>query len=505
MSTGNDLPSQVDTIVVGGGTGGAALTGVLAQHSSQSLLLLEAGPDYGPRAGGCWPDDVLDARVIPLSHDWGLNTGTSIPGRVVDLPRARIIGGCSSHNGCTCSVGARADYDDWAARGNPGWASADVEPLLGWVTERFRVRRYTMDELTSPQAAFVHAGLAAGLPYADDLDDLDAAPGIGPMPANIIDGERWNAAFAFLDPVRAAPHLRIAGNTTVRKLLTSQGAVTGVEVVAADGSEQTIRAGRVILAAGAYHSPALLLRSGVGPASELNALGITPAADLPGVGRHLLDHPCVALDFAGAETLRSELAASSWAPDEQTVGRARSARCDAGPYDIHVFMVAGANSGHPGLPPISLYGGAMRARSEGRITLSPAAPGGLVIDHRYLSDADGHDHAVLSEALELLRAMTADGQLARILGKPVTRDADPLRSVVNYCHPAGSCKLGPTTDPDAVVDSTGAVHGIGNLYIADASIMPSITRGNPNLPVAMIGARVAAGLLGLRPAAVAAP
>jgi choline dehydrogenase len=504
MSTGNDLPSQADTIVVGGGTGGAALTGVLAQHSSQSLLLLEAGPDYGPRGGGQWPDDVLDARVIPLSHDWGLSTGTSIPGRVVDLPRARILGGCSSHNGCTSSVGARADYDDWAAQGNAGWASADVEPLLRWVTGRFRVRRYTMDELTSPQAAFVRAGLASGLPFADDLDDLDAAPGIGPMPANIVDGERWNAAFAFLDPVRAAPHLRIAGNTTVRKLLISQGAVTGVEVVAADGSEQAIRAGRVILAAGAYHSPALLLRSGVGPASELTALGITPAADLPGVGRHLLDHPCVALDFAGAETLSSELAASIWAPDEQTVGRARSARCDSGPYDIHVFMVAGANSGHPGLPPISLYGGAMRARSEGRITLSRAAPGGLLIDHRYLSDADGHDHAVLTEALELLRAMTADGELARILGKPVTGHADPLGSVVNYCHPAGSCKLGPATDPDAVVDSTGAVHGVGNLYIADASIMPSITRGNPNLPVAMIGAQVAAGLLGHSPAAVAA-
>jgi choline dehydrogenase len=100
--------------------------------------------------------------------------------------------------------------------------------------------------------------------------------------------------------------------------------------------------------------------------------------------------------------------------------------------------------------------------------------------------------------------MTADGELARILGKPVTRDADPLGSVVNYCHPAGSCKLGPATDPDAVVDSTGAVHGVGNLYIADASIMPSITRGNPNLPVAMIGAQVAAGLLGHSPAAVAA-
>ena len=503
MSTGNDLPRSVGTVVVGSGSGGAALTGVLARHDSERLLLVEAGPDYGPYAGGRWPDDVLDARVIPLSHDWGLDSGTSIPGRVVDLPRARVAGGCSSHNGCTASVAARADYDDWAAQGNPGWASADVEPLLHWVHQRFRVRRYAMDELTSPQAAFVHAGLAAGLPFADDLDDLDAGPGIGPMPANVVDGVRWNAAFAFLDPVRAAPHLRIAGGTTVRRLLIERNAATGVEVISADGGAHTIHADRVVLAAGAYHSPALLLRSGIGPADELRALGITPAADLPGVGRHLLDHPCVALDFAGQDSLTSELAASSWAPDEQTVGRARSSRCDSGPYDMHVFMVAGANSGHPGLPPISLYGGAMRARSEGRITLVPSGAGGLLIDHRYASDAGGHDQAVLSEALELLRATTADSKLAQVLGKPLGRGADPLRCLASYCHPAGSCKLGPATDPAAVVGANGAVHGIDNLYVADASIMPSITRGNPNLPVAMIGARVAAGLLGLSPAAVA--
>ena len=250
-----------------------------------------------------------------------------------------------------------------------------MEPLLTWARDRFRVRRYTMDELTSPQAAFVRAGLAAGLPFADDLDDLDAGPGIGPMPANIADGVRWNAAFAFLDPVRAKPHLRIAGNTKVSRLLFSNSTVTGVEVISADGSTQTIQADRVVLAAGAYHSPGLLLRSGVGPADELRALGIMPVADLPGVGRHLLDHPCVALHFAGTDSLTSDLAASSWAPDEQTVGRARSSRCDSGPYDIHVFMVAGSNSGHPDLPPISLYGGAMRARSEGRVAVAPSLPG----------------------------------------------------------------------------------------------------------------------------------
>jgi choline dehydrogenase len=497
------LPDRADTVVIGGGTGGAALTSVLAEHSSETVVLIEAGPDYGPRDRGGWPGEILDARAVPLSHDWGLDTGTSMPGRVLDLPRAQILGGCSSHNGCTASLAARADYDDWAARGNPGWACADVEPLLHWARERFRVRRYTMPELTAPQAAFVRAGLAAGLPFADDLDDLDAGPGIGPMPVNIADGIRWNAAFAFLDPVRDAPHLRIAGRTTARQLAVRNGAVTGVQVTAADGRAHTIHAGRVVLAAGAYHSPALLLRSGIGPAGELRALGIRPVTDLPGVGRHLLDHPCAALHFAGRDGLAAELAADPANPDEQTVGRARSARCDAGPYDMHVFMVAGANSGHPGLPPISLYAGAMRARSEGRVTLAPAAATGLAIDHRYLSDPGGHDRAVLTEALELLRAITADSKLAEILGDLADPAADPLATPASYCHPAGTCKLGPASDSAAVVDATGAVHGIDNLYIADASIMPSITRGNPNLPIAMIGARIAAGLLGLAPADVA--
>jgi choline dehydrogenase len=507
--TSAGLPDSAATVVIGSGTGGAALTGVLAEHGSDDVLLIEAGPDYGPRAGGGWPADVLDARAIPLSHDWGLDTGTSMPGsRVLDLPRARILGGCSSHNGCTASLAAPADYDGWAALGNPGWACADVEPLLHWVHGRFRVRRYTMPELTAPQAAFVHGGLAAGLPFADDLDDLAAGPGIGPMPVNIAGGIRWNAAFAFLDPVRDAPHLRIAGRTTARRLIFRRGVVTGVEVTTADGGAHVIQAGRVVVAGGAYHSPALLLASGIGPADELSELGISPVADLPGVGRHLLDHPCAALHFAGRDGLAGELAAAGWYPDEQTVGRARSSRCDAGPYDMHVFMVAGANSGHPGLPPVSLYAGAMRARSEGRVTLAPAAGAGnaatgLAVDHRYLSDPDGHDRAVLTEALDLLRAITADARLAEILGRVAGHGADPLAVPASYCHPAGTCKLGPASDPGAVVGATGAVHGVDNLYVADASIMPSITRGNPNLPTAMIGARIAAGLLGLTPADVA--
>jgi choline dehydrogenase len=491
------LPLEVDTVVVGGGTGGAAFTGLLAGLSTESVLLVEAGPDYGPYEQGRWPSDVLDAKSIPLSHDWGI-TGTATPGRTLDLPRARVLGGCSSHNGCTASIGAREDYDEWSRWGNPGWDAATVEPLLRWARDRFRVRRYRMDELTSAQAAFVHAGMNTGLPFADDLDDIEAGAGIGPMPVNIVDGVRWNAALAFLDPVRHRPGLIVAGDTTARRVVFDGATAVGIEIAGPDGP-QIVHAGRVVVACGAYHSPALLLRSGVGPAADLRALGVDVVADLPGVGGHLLDHACVQLDFHGKDGLLDDLTRTPWNPDEQSLGRARSSRCDAGPYDMHIFMVAGANSGHPGLPPISLYGGAMRARSEGRVTLGcPDPDAAPVVDHRYGTDPDGYDRLVLAEALDLLRAMTTDPDLAAVLGREATT-GDPLTKIVNYCHPAGSAKMGPGTDPAAVVDTHGAVHGVDGLLVADASLMPAISRGNINLPTAMIGARIAAGVLGVKP------
>ncbi len=496
------LPVEVDTVIVGAGAGGAAFAATLLANSAERVLLLEAGPDYGRRDDGNWPADVLSAKAIPLSHDWGLSTdGTSGPFR--DLPRARVIGGCTSHNGCTASIGAREDYDDWTRRGNDGWSAQTVEPLLEWTRDRFRVRRYTMEELTSAQAAFVRAGVRSGLPFADDLDDIEAAVGIGPMPVNIVDGVRWNAAFAFLDDVRDAGNLTIVGDCLVGRVLLDGMRAVGVEARVADGDAQVVRASRVVISGGAYHSPALLQRSGIGNPHHLRTVDVEPVLDLPGVGRHLLDHACVQLDFHGKDGLLDDLARTAWNPDEQTVGRARSSRCDAGPYDIHVFMVAGANSGHPGLPPISLYGGAMRAVSEGQVLIRTADPDTEpAIDHRYGTDTGGHDRAVFADSLELLHTMTADPELSAVLGAPANTDRDPLTDIASYCHPAGTCAMGPASDHTAVVDATGSVHGIEGLYVADASIMPAIVRGNINLPTAMIGARIAARLLGLEPAEI---
>jgi choline dehydrogenase len=233
----SSLPTRVDTLVIGAGTGGSTLAGVLAQNSDESVLLLEAGPDYGAFESGNWPADMLDARSIPLSHDYDLHT-TATPGvGTLDLPRARIVGGCSAHNGCTASLGAAFEYDEWESEGNPGWSAAEVEPVLDWVHDRFRVRRYTVEDLTPPQRAFVDAGVAAGLPFADDLDALAAAEGIGPMPVNIQAGVRWNSAFAFLDPVRHLENLQIAGNTTVSRIDIVDGVARGAFVSSPEASQ----------------------------------------------------------------------------------------------------------------------------------------------------------------------------------------------------------------------------------------------------------------------------
>jgi choline dehydrogenase len=486
------LPDYVGTVVIGAGTSGCAFTHVHAMNSSDDLLLLEAGPDYGARSSGRWPADVLDAKSIPLSHDWSL-TGVNSAGLPYNLPRARIVGGCSSHNGCVVARSARTDYDRWAALGNPGWEAATVEPILNWAHGRFRTNRYRMRELTSAQTAFVRAGIEAGLPFADDLDDMDAGIGIGPMPVNVVNGVRFNASFAFLDAVRGLAHVDVVGQATVSRILIEAGRATGVQITTNGGTARVVRAERVVLAAGTYHSPVLLQRSGVGSADHLRALGVSSPIDLPGVGEHLLDHACVAMNFDGKDGLLDELARTRWNPDEQSVGRARSTQCDDGPYDMHLFMVAGANSGHPGMPPITLYGAAMCPKSQGRVSIT-SADGTIGIDHRYGTDRDGHDQMVLAEAGELLATMSVQPELAAVLGSRARRDFPPMADIESYGHPAGACMMGPDPSRGAVVDATGQVYGVSGLYVADASIMPTITRGNTNLPTAMIGAHIAARL-----------
>src|SRR5687768_9437110 len=262
-----------DTVVIGGGTAGAAVAARLAQGGSQSVMLIESGPDYGAFAEGNWPPQLLDARSLPGGHDWGYvnDARTGRPAHTLD--RARVIGGCSSHNGCASIWGSRVDYDGWAALGNEGWSADDLLPFFKLANETLRVKRITASEITPWQQACLDTAPQIGIPHVADLNDLDEDIGMSTSPVNIVDGVRWNTAFAYLDPLRGEECLTILGEIQVDRLRLEGNRVIAIEAMGPDGP-LTIEAGRVVVCAGTYGSPAILLRSGIGPAAELRALGI---------------------------------------------------------------------------------------------------------------------------------------------------------------------------------------------------------------------------------------
>jgi choline dehydrogenase len=224
-----------DVIVVGSGPAGCALAGALAAAGVE-VTLLEAGPDLGPRDSGRWDADLLDASALSTSYDWGYSSEQTYPHRSVPFERARVLGGCSSHNGCAAIWGSRADYDGW---GIPGWTTDDLLPHFEAVMRAFRV--VTPTDITPFQAACLDAARATGIAVTDDLNDLDEHEAIGISPVNISDGVRFNAAFAFLDRTK----LTVVGDTHVDRVLFD-----GTRAVGVVAAGREFRAERVVLAGG---------------------------------------------------------------------------------------------------------------------------------------------------------------------------------------------------------------------------------------------------------------
>ncbi len=505
-----DVPRQADTVIVGGGTSGAVVAGLLAEGSDERVVVLEAGPDFGPLDSGRWPADLLDARALGYTHDWRFTSGDTYPGRVVNFERARVIGGCSSHNGCAAIWGSRVDYDDWAAGGLDGWAADDLLPFFRRADARMRVRLYDADEITPFHAACLEGAQQSGIPLTNNLNDLDEDVAMAPSPVNIFGGVRWNTAFAYLDAVRDRPNLTIHGKVSADRLLIENGRVTGVRYVGQNGLTD-IAAERVVVAGGTYGSPVVLLRSGIGNPDELRALGITPTVPLPGVGRNLHDHPSVRLRFAGTprlEAMMEGFASRRWMPEEQTIAKLRSRHypSEAAGFDLHLYPVGGpddeSDSGWSWLFPVAC----MTPRSRGQLRLRASDPGVEPwIDHGYISDPDGHDRDVLVDGLRIARDLAQQPLLKELLGAellpgPDCADDGAMRAwidanIEHYYHPVGTCAMGPAGDPAAVSDARGRVHGLDNVYVADCSIMPVIPRANTNLPAVVVGERIANWLL----------
>ncbi len=485
---------RCEVVVVGGGSSGAVVAARLAE-AGVDVVLVEAGPDYGPfTAAGQWPADLLNAHAIATSHDWGYGSGPVQGRQPWTFERARVIGGCSSHNGAIAAVGHASDYDAWNL---PEWRTALLRPVFATVLEKMRVRVYEPHEAGPFHARCLEAAVGTGWRIASDLCDLDANESFGLETVNIVEGVRWNTAFAYLDPVRHLTNLRIVDRTVVDRFSSSPTEVT-LRTLSDDRQVGKIVAEHLVLSAGVYGTPAILQRSGVGDPERLRAVGIEPVASVRGVGANLHDHPMVHADREVGPQLQAWLdaaAAQGALPEEQTLGKARSSLATDGVFDLHVYPVCAATqtllTGGRALVEVAC----MTPRSRGRVDVVSADPQVVPrIDHAYLSDADDHDLTVLRDGLVMAEALLDHPALASVLGRRVTdtSTADAIRrEVVHYYHPVGTTPMGIDCDEHAVCDSRGSVFGLDRVTVADVSLMPQIPRANTNMPAVLIGERIA--------------
>jgi len=503
--------------VVGAGSAGAILAARLSEAPGRRVALLEAGPDYPSLEALPAPlkyGSITAADILPSQHDWRFVGQPTPQAEPMLVPRGKVTGGSSAINGEIFLRGIPEDFDTlWAAQGNDRWRFSDVLPAYCRLEHDLDcagpahgqagpipVKRWPAAQWLPPQTAFVEAATAAGFPASDDLN-APGASGVGAIPLNMVDGIRWSTALGYLQPARGRPNLTILPQTTVERVVCDGPRAVGV--LARRGDEQlAIEAGEVILSGGAVGSPHLLLLSGIGPADHLRQHGIRPIVDLPGVGQNLRDHPHVYATWRprpayvfDPDQPRYQVCLRFTAPDSPLRN------------DLQILMVSLATArvdrGGDGRTPlgITLQPVLNLATSAGELRLQSADPAVQPrLDFGYLSQA--FDRQRLRAALRLCVQLARHAAFAGILGKRIapsdevlgsdTRlDAWMAREVTTTNHLSGTCKMGPASDPLAVVSQRGQVHGVAGLRVVDASIMPDCVRANTNATTMMIGERMA--------------
>ena len=535
-----------DYVIVGAGTAGCLLANRLSADARARVLLLEAGG----RDNYLWvhiPVGYLYCIGNPRT-DWMFQTEAEagLGGRSIRYPRGRVLGGCSSINGMIYMRGQGADYDGWAALGNPGWSWDEVlpwfvrhedyyrldgggeDPLHGhggeWRIEKQRLN-WTILE------AFQRAAGQAGIPATEDFNRGDNF-GCGYFEVNQRRGVRWNAAKAFLRPVQHRPNLTVLTGATVESLLWDDrdpNRVSGLCVRLGEGlreSKRYLARAQVVLAAGAIGSAQILQRSGVGPRAVLERAGVAARHELPGVGENLQDHLQLRTIYKvsgvptlneqanslfgrvrmGLEYLFARSGPMSMSPSQLGAFAFSDPRHATANVEYHVQPLSLDRFGEPlhRFPAFTASVCNLRPSSRGTVHIMSADPGAPPrIAPNYLSTEE--DRRVAVESLRLTRRIVGGEALAAYMpleflpGEAAQTDAELVEAATRIgttiFHPVGTCRMGPRGDRLAVVDSRLRVHGVSGLRVADASVMPTITSGNTNSPTLMIAERAAAMIL----------
>ena len=524
------MEQSFDYIVVGAGSAGCALAYRLAENTAHRVLLLEAG-------GRAWNPMIhvpLGFAFLLKKHrnNWNYTTRAEphLNGRLVDLPRGRVLGGCSAINGMVYVRGQAADYDHWASLGNDGWSYADVLPYFRR-SEDFEGGANTYHGTHGPMHVslteaefplcedFINGAKQSGHPFNADING-PSQEGVGYFPATIKRGRRQTSAGAFLKIGRGLKNLTVLTGAETRKIEISDQRATGVECVIRGNSVRFTASREVVACAGAINSPKLLELSGIGQAERLQRLGIPLIRDLPGVGENLHDHwnSYIVREVQQGATYFSE---SKPLPMLRNLLRyLTSGDGFLGKPAAHVavFYSALTQGGHPdaqihfspaasvasdsgNLTPIdgvTIASCGLRPTSRGSTHISTAHPEHTPdICVNYL--ATGHDQQLAVAAFRKARDILAAEALAVYGGSEVRPGAGVPsdEDILNYIcregdpvhHLAGSCKMG--SDELAVVDSRLQVRGIDGLRVADASIMPAIVSGNTHAACVMIAEKTA--------------